>query len=299
MARRSERAASLRSLPEAAGTAYKEVPAGQAAFDPVAVTLTPQVTVAPVGSEVILLAGVVGPDGRYYRMNERVEWLISPGSVGEFVELDKGSYWNLFLGDFTFPRKLSSIHAVGSTSRKDLRLTRGTPDPTDDVLVARGQTWVAVSSPMEGSTYVTAYAREVYGWNQHKQSAVIHWVDARVEFPVPAIVAPGGRHTLTTTVRRQSDGSPAAGYRVRYTIGDAPAGELPAPALPSGASAGTGRRRAQSVEVETNAAGQASVEVSQPQPVAGTTRVDIQVIRPPSPPVRSPPPGSWSGPARR
>ena len=41
--------------------------------------------------------------------------------------------------------------------------------------------------------------------------------------------------------------------------------------------------RAQTVEVETNTCGQASVEISQPQPVAGTTRVDIQVIRPDHP----------------
>ena len=279
---------------EPVGPAYKEVPAGQASFDPVAVIVAPRVTVAPVGGEVILLAGVVGPDGQYFRMDERVEWTISPGSVGEFVDLDKGSIWNLFLGDFTFPRKLSSTHAVGTTSRKDLRLTRGAPDPADHVLVGRGQTWIAVSSPMEGSTYVTAYAHEVYGWDRHKQDAVIYWVDARAEFPSPAIVAPGGRHMLTTTVRRQSDGSPAVGYRVRYTIGDAATGDLPTPAIPSGRGVAVAPGGAQSVEIETNAAGQASVEVSQPQAVAGTTRVDIQVIRP-SQPAAPAGPGATAG----
>ena len=252
--------------PEPENPLYKELPAGQLSWDPVEVLLTPRAIAAPVGSEVVLLVGVRGPDN-YLRTNERVEWSISAGSVGQFVELDKGTYWDLLVGDFTWPRKISPTSAVGSTSRRYLRLTRGTPTPADDVLVASGQTWITVTSPMEGSTYVTAYAREVYGWDRHKQSAVIHWIDAQWRFPPVAIVPAGGRQVLTTTVTRQSDQSPAVGWRVRYTISGGP----PAGFVPSGA---------QTVEVETNASGQASVEILQRQPAAGTNRVDIQVSRP-------------------
>ncbi|MGQ9576720.1 MAG: hypothetical protein ACUVUC_15540 [Thermoguttaceae bacterium] len=252
--------------PEPVSPRYREVPAGQLPWDPVELLLTPRSSVAPVGSEVVLLAAVRGPDN-YLRTNERVEWSISAGSVGQFVDLDRGTYWDLMLGDFTCPRKISSTLAVGSTSRRHLRLTRGTPDPSDDVLVARGQTWITVSSPVEGTTYVTAYARRVYGWERHKQTAAVHWVDAQWRLPAPAITAAGTRQVLTTTVSRLSDQSGCAGWRVRYTISGGP----PAGFAPSGA---------QTVEVETDSAGQASVEILQQQPVAGTSRVDIQVIRP-------------------
>lgn len=254
--------------PEPLNPQYTEVPAGQLPGDLVEVILTPRAIAAPVGSEVILLAGVRGPDN-YLRTNERVEWSISAGSVGQFVQIDKGTCWDLLVGDFTWPRIRSPTSAVGTTSRRYVRLTRGTPTPADDVLVARGQTWITVTSPVEGTTYVTAYAPDVYGWDRHKQSAVIHWTyaDAEWRFPPPAIVPPGGRQVLTTTVTRRSDGLPAAGWRVRYTIcGGPPAGFAPA--------------GSQTVEVETNAAGQASVEIFQSQPAAGTNRVDIQVMRP-------------------
>jgi len=245
---------------------YTELPAGQLPSDPVELLLAPRVTVAPVGSEVVLLAGVAGSDN-YLRMNERVEWAISGGSVGQFVEIEKGTYWDYLVGDFTRPRIASPTYAVGSTSRRSLRLTRGTPTPSDDVFVKEGQTWITVTSPVEGSTYVTAFAREVYGWDRHKQGAIIHWVDAQWRFPPPAIVPAGGRQVLTTTVTRQSDQCPSAGYRVRYTISGGPLAGF----APSGAP---------TVDVETNAAGQASAEIVQQQPAAGTSVVAIQVIRP-------------------
>ncbi len=253
--------------PQPQNPGYRESPAGQLPWDMVDLLLTPRATVAPVGSEVVLLAGVQGSDN-YLRTNERVEWLIASGSVGEFVDVDRGTFWDVLVGDFTFPKKVSSTYAIGSTSRRYLRLTRGTPTPSDDVHVARGQTWVTVTSPIEGTTHVTAYSREVYGWDRHKQTAVIHWVDAQWRFPPPAIVPAGGRHVLATTVTRQTDQSPSTGWRVKYTISGGP----PAGFAPSGA---------QTVEVETNASGQAIAEILQTRPTAGTNRVDIQVIRPP------------------
>ena len=179
--------------------------------------LTPRTTVAPVGSEVVLVAGVRGAD-RYLRTNERVEWTMAPGGVGEFVELDRHYFPDLLLGDFTWPRKVSATQVITSTSRQYLRLTRGTPTPADDVIVHRGQTWVTVTSPVEGTSYVTAFAPAVYGWDRHKQTAMIHWLDAQWQFPPPAINAVGTRHVFTTMVMRQSDQSPRAGWVVRYTI---------------------------------------------------------------------------------
>jgi hypothetical protein len=116
--------------------------------------LCPHATVAPIGSEIILLAGVRGPD-QYLRTNERVEWMIDSGSVGQFVDLDKGSWTDAFVGDFTRAKKIDNTYAVNTTSRRLLRLTRGTPDSSDDVEVLKGQAWVTLTSAGEGTSDVT------------------------------------------------------------------------------------------------------------------------------------------------
>ena len=251
---------------QAAPAGAQELPAGRLPWDTVEVLLVPRATVAPIGAEVVLLAGVAGSDG-YLRTNERVEWSIAPGSVGEFVDVDPGGIGDVLLGDFTRPRKLTPIFAVGSTSRSNLQLTRGTPTPADDVLVHSGQTWITVTSATEGTSYVTAYAPDVYGWDRHKQTAAVHWIDAQWRLPPPAINPAGTRHLLTTAVVRQSDQSPRAGWQVQYTIAGGPA-------------AGFAPHGAQTIEVQTDSLGQASAELFQPQPAAGTNAIGIQIIRP-------------------
>ena len=251
---------------QAAPAGGRELPADRLRWDTVEVLLVPRATVAPIGAEVVLLAGVAGSDG-YLRTNERVEWSIAPGSAGEFVDVNPAGICDVFVGDFTRPRKLTPTFAVGSTSRSNLRLTRGTPDPTDDVLVHSGQTWITVTSATEGTSYVTAYAPDVYGWDRHKQTAAVHWIDAQWRLPPPAINPAGGRHLLTTAIVRQSDQSPRAGWRVQYTIAGGPA-------------AGFAPNGAPTIEVETDALGQATAELFQPQPAAGTNVIGIQIIRP-------------------
>jgi len=250
-------------------TKYRDEPGPMASWDPVDLILTPRVTVAPVGSEVVLVAGVRGQD-QYLITNERLHWTLDQGGVGEFVQIQPGSWCDFLVCDFTRPHLVDATYAIGSTSRKSIRLTRGTPSTEDDVCVLRGQSWISVTSPVEGSSLVTAFAPSVYGWEQRKQTATIHWVDAQWRFPPPAINPAGTRHVFTTTVMRQTDQSPCAGWRVRYQIADGPAAGF----APSGA---------QSIDVETNAMGQASAEIFQQRPAPGTNRINIQVIRPASP----------------
>ena len=130
--------------------------------DDVGVILSPQVTVAPVGSEVVVVAGVLGPDG-YLRTNRRLEWSLAPGGVGHFVAVGKNGPVDLLLGDFNRPRKVDNTFAVGSTSRKYLQLDRGTPTTVDDVCVLRGQGWITLNSPIEGTSHVVVLAPEVHG----------------------------------------------------------------------------------------------------------------------------------------
>ena len=63
---------------------YQAHPGPPLPGDDVGVTLSPQFTVAPVGSEAVLVAGVLGPDG-YLRTNRRLEWSLAAGGVGSFV----------------------------------------------------------------------------------------------------------------------------------------------------------------------------------------------------------------------
>ena len=230
-------------------------------------TVSPERVVAPIGSEVILLASLCGRDG-LMMPNQRVEWMIAPNDAGQLLTLGDRDRWSLFQATSDRPRKLTNKYVIGSTAGGYESITRGTPSPADDLCVKPGQAWVAVTSPVEGTSRVTGYAPGIPNWQLGRDTAVIHWVDAQVSFPITAINAVGGSHALTTTVVRSSNQQPLAGWTVRYQIVGGPAARF-APG------------DAQTIDVTTNAAGQATAEISQPTPARGTNQVRIDVIRPP------------------
>ncbi len=239
------------------------------------VTLCPQKIVAPVGAEVVVLAGVCGLDGKLLS-DQQVEWMLPPGGVGTFVTTGQRTHLNQLTGWLhgdAAARKVDNTYLVSRTSGKYITLTRGTPEPSDDVSVLRGQAWTSVSSPIEGTSYVTAFAPEVYGWDSRQRTATIDWVDARWTLPPPAINPVGSRHTLTTSVVRQTNSSPVIGWRVRYEITGGPSAALAV----GGATTPDG---SQVVEVPTNEIGQASVDIFQLQPSPGTNTIAVQVFRP-------------------
>jgi uncharacterized repeat protein (TIGR01451 family) len=228
--------------------------------------INPSSLIAPVGSEVVLVGSVIGGEG-YLLTNEVVEWTLDPGGVGQFLtagqrrRLDLLNWWR------GLPRKVDSRYAINATLRYPLTLDRGTPNPGDDLIVQTGQSYVTVISPVEGKSLVTAFAPAISGWELRQQTATIYWVDAQWQFPAPAISPPGGRNALITTLNRQTDNSPLAGWQIRYEI----AGGPPAGFAPDGAT---------SAIAITNDAGQASVEIMQSQATPGTNQVNISVIRP-------------------
>ena len=242
-------------------------PMNRLPWDDAAVLIEPNRPVmAPVGTEVVLVAGVVGQDG-YLRTNRRLEWTIAPGGVGYFVAVEKGDFVDLLVGDFNWPRKIDSSTVIGSTSRSNVRLNRGSCSPDDITLVRRGQGWVSLTSPVEGTSNVTVVAPDVYGWRERLQSTAVHWIDVAVQYPPPAINPAGTKHTFTTTLVRPSTQTPCEKWLVRYEIVGGPAAGF----SPDGAT---------SIEVPTNAVGQASVEISQKNPVPGENTINIQVTRP-------------------
>ncbi len=181
--------------------------------------LTPTRIVAPVGGEVILLGGVCGKDG-YLVTNETIEWMLSPESVGQIVEVgnDLKSQRKSFFTKEPLPKveKLGIDFARGRTSRDVGLITRGTSDPSDDLPIRKGQTWISLTSPSEGTSKVTALAPDSDAWDQRRQTATIYWVDASWQFPQPQFVNSGQRATLITKVLRADQVLPATDWLVRY-----------------------------------------------------------------------------------
>ncbi|MCS7236882.1 MAG: DUF11 domain-containing protein [Thermoguttaceae bacterium] len=250
---------------EPAAPIVREIPSPMRLQDRVAVILQPEESIAPIRSEVIIVASVLGSDG-YLRTNEPVHWHLDPNGVGQIVDVCPGSFADLLVGDFTRPRKVSNHYAVTSTSRRYLLLTRGTVNPDDDLSVMPGQTWVSITSAVEGTSLLTAFAPGVRDWTRRTQTARIHWIDAQWTVPAPVIVPAGSRHQLVTVVTRQSDRAPIAGWIVRYQIRSGP----PAHLEPGGGPV---------AEVATNESGQAAVEVVEDQAVAGTSSIGVEIVK--------------------
>lgn len=225
-------------------------------------SLSPTRLIAPVGREVVLLAGLCSADG-YLLKRQPIEWSLSPDSVGSFVEVDEyaNPVWRKLL--HKYPEKRSGSYAVGRTSTAPQVLTRGTLDQGDDIWLQEGQTWISVTSPNAGVSHVTAVAPTAVGWSERRQSATIHWIDAQWMFPPPVIASVDAPQTLTTRVVRATDGSPIPGWIVRYEIVGGPAG-----------AAGS-----QVEEVYTDANGNAGVVVTPQGGQPGVTQINMQVIR--------------------
>ncbi len=227
--------------------------------------ITPDRILAPVGSEVVLKAGICSAQG-FLVANQRVEWLLSPSGTGQFVDLGERDQVTLFRPIWDTPTKFDNSYAITSTSFMPVCLDRGTPEPTDDVQILKGDAWITVTSATEGASHVTAFTPAISDWNLHRAIATIFWVDAQWALPPSAVVDGGRPHVLTTTVSQRTDGAPLVGWLVRYDVG-------------GGAS--LGYEGGNVVEVPTDAAGRASAEVSPANAGGGTTMVSITIIRPP------------------
>ena len=106
--------------------------------------LTPRRVIAPVGGEVILLAGICGSDG-YLVTGEPVEWMLAPNSVGNIIQLgddDRCVLYRLASSRKNTTGKVDNEFARGRTSTKPALITRGTRSINDDVALKKGETWV-------------------------------------------------------------------------------------------------------------------------------------------------------------
>ncbi len=231
------------------------------------ILLSPQKIVAPVGGEVVLLSGICGDEG-HLQVGEPLEWMLTPESVGTFIQVgddDPGVMHRL--ARIKKAAKQDPAYAFGVTSTKRMKITRGNLNPNDDVQLEKGQTWITVSSPSEGTSKVTVLAPESECWDQRKATATIYWVDAARQFPGTQIVPAGTPVTLTTRVTRSEGMLPARGWKVYY--------EIMQPELGSFASTGSSF-----VEAVVDDAGNATVQLIPTPGTSGTAAIAMRVIRP-------------------
>jgi uncharacterized repeat protein (TIGR01451 family) len=239
-------------------------------FDPKAckleVTPGPMIT-APVGSQVVLVGTVFDNDGQP-RRSRRVEWMVDgPGNI---VEADESG---IYPGR---GYKVDNKYAVSHTSYITKTITRGNDDPGDDVIIEPGRTFCVLSSAVPGETVVTAYAPEVFNWDQGRTVVRICWGDGRFNFPAPAVVRYGGEHTLTTTVTAGAGEDEPNGYRIRYKVLDGPPAVL---VSHDGNTSLTGATR--EAEATTDVNGAAAVRLVQQDPKPGKTRVAVEIVKSP------------------
>jgi hypothetical protein len=216
-----------------------------------------------VGSEVFLKAGVAGPDGTL-TPNERIEWSVARNGVGQLGNMglhETGQFFTWLVA----PEKIDSWTAVGRTAFYPISVTGATPGPFGEAQIDRGESYVTLTSCNEGVSQVTAFAPDLCQFNQATTS--IYWIDAQWVFPASVVAECGKPHVLTTTVFRRTNGTPLAGWVVRYTVG---------------AGGSLGYEGGNTIDARTDAAGRASVEVSPSEAGGGVTQVGITVIRPQS-----------------
>ncbi len=230
-------------------------------WDPYAVSLevTPLNDVNPVQTQHVLIATIRDKNGKPLP-NRRVEWMINEGSVGDIVEVDESG------ARMSRGYKVTNHFAVSHTNHRDHKLTRGNSDPSDDIILKRGQTWCVITSPVEGTTHLTVYAPGIYDWDKHKIFARKIWSDVKWEITPPAVNLVGTTHDIVTRVSKYSDNTPLAGYEVTYRIVDGPAGTFD----------GGGNTKT----VLTDAQGNAKVTLRQTAPQTGLNNITADIVRP-------------------
>lgn len=233
------------------------------------VVVMPGRVVAPVGSEVIVASGICGGEGNYV-MRQPLEWTVSPDSVGHIVQVGKNEH--CFLTDWLHAnetQKLSADRAYTRTFSGRQTVDRGTDNPADDVVLGKGQSWVSVTSPVEGATFVNVVAPTVKNWEKRRQTATVYWVDGQWMFPTPQIVRVDKPQPaeLVTTVARTGMNAPIEGWLVRYEVLDGPPATFEGNGQPI-------------IEVPTDVNGQAVARVVPTGSTPGTTQIGVQVIRP-------------------
>ncbi len=236
---------------------------------PYSITLDPIADINPVKTQHTIVATVLDKQGRPLA-NQRVEWILAraPLAVGDIVEHDD---MNSIVGSEQKVVKLGNHYTISYTNQNATVLTMGTPDTRDDVPVGVGQTWLTITSPVEGETHIIAFCPAIKNADNHKTFAIKYWIDAKIQWPEDAVNKVGTPHTFVFKMTKASNNAPLVGYQVKWDLQQAetdPAAYL-------------GNDPAKRVEQGlTNELGESSVVLNQLKPQEGSNVVKIELRKP-------------------
>jgi uncharacterized repeat protein (TIGR01451 family) len=212
---------------------------------------------------VILAAGICGPAG-YYVTRQPLEWMVAQDGVGQIVAVGHESPRDVSFLLRNSPQKVATNYARAHTSTISQILDRGTPSPADNVALDKGQSWISLTSPTEGTSHVVVWAPKEQNWDRRTTTATIYWVDAAWRFPPPVTVRAGARPDNRADALKRR-GRSAAGS--------------------CGTKCSKVRRRRlaereAAIEVRTDGAGRAIAQLLPGSMEPGITAVKVQIIRP-------------------
>ena len=221
---------------------------------------TPVDITLPVRSQQVVVATVFDESGKP-RRKRRVDWQLD--GVGAIVEVDESGYLPGRGG------KVDGKYAWSHTDYSEHPLPPGLRDASG-VTIGAGQTWLAVTSALEGTTSVMVFAPEISDKERNRVYVRIHWVDAKCTFPTAATARAGTEYALATSVFHATDQQPASGYRVRYRIVDGPKAAMTASAIAPTTE----------LTVPTDGNGLAKVSIKETEAKFGANRVQIEILKP-------------------
>lgn len=232
--------------------------------------VSPKVMAAPIGSAVVLKAGIVGSK-KQLLPGQKLEWTIAEGSPG-IIESAGGGNPNTFR--WLFPKygnQSSESYAHTTTAERAEVVHQDTVEYDDDIGVARGEGWTVISSEQKGTTEVLLGASTETNWDRQYQKILVHWIDAQWQFPTSVSGNAGSDQVLTTTVTRPSDNTPLSGWTIRYKLVSNRKATLSSP---------SNNEQLDTIDVTTDANGQAAIRVTPNGNQAGVVYVTTEVIRP-------------------
>lgn len=236
--------------------------------EPFSIKIDPPAATNPVKTQHTFVATVYDKDNNPLP-GQRVEWILSRGKdlVGDIVEHDD---MGAIVGSFKI-QKISNHYSVSYTNEQKVVLTMGTDNTNDDVVVGVGQTWVTITSPVEGKTHVIAFCPGIKNKDKHKAFAVKNWLDLLITWPENAINRVGEEHKFRIKVVKASNSAPQPGYKVKWEIRKDDA----APDVHFGKEPGT-----TNVQSETNEEGVAQVTLNQAKKTEGINHVKMELRNP-------------------
>jgi uncharacterized repeat protein (TIGR01451 family) len=216
------------------------MPSGAPAAVVIDERVSPAVDCNPVRTQHTLVVTVLDACGNPMP-GQRVEWILArhQAAVGDIVATDDqygvgaiGPLSGQAYASTNAGNKFDNQYAVSVTNFEDELIDAANNHPyvdangqrLPDIRVGRGQTWITITSVVEGVTDLIAYVPAIKDGSKHKVFAKKIWADYDVVYPQSAEnLLPQAVHPFTVTVRKASDGTGLSGTTVEAEVLDGPA----------------------------------------------------------------------------